>query len=48
MNVINHENHRRAHAPRLKHVTELGIAAPTKNEIRHDSKISVHKASLAV
>jgi hypothetical protein len=46
VNVINHENRRRPCAPRAKHITELDATAATKNEVRHDSKISVHKASI--
>jgi hypothetical protein len=48
MNVINHEDYRRTGAPTAKHITELSVAAATKNEVGHDSKISVHKTSLAV
>ncbi len=48
MNVVDHENHRRAHASGLQHITELGIAAAAKHEIGHDSKISVHRTSLTI
>jgi hypothetical protein len=46
MNVINDEDYRRSGTPGAKDVSELGIAAPTKNDVGHNTKITVHKTSL--
>jgi hypothetical protein len=46
MNVIDDEDYRRSGTPGAKDVSELGIAAPTKNDVGHNTKITVHKTSL--